>query len=82
MHDLEKYLPPTLMKGESYEAANWKFCNQAFTVSEIRVTIKDGLPSYMQDELDDHQEEYQSLTHEYLCDLLSTIKVKDDRKRA
>ena len=56
IHDLEKYPPPPLMKGQSYEAANWKVCNQEFTVSEIRVAIKDGLLSYMQDELDDHQE--------------------------
>ena len=28
MHDLAKYLPPPSMKGESYEAANWKFRDQ------------------------------------------------------
>ena len=36
----------------------------------------------MQDELDDHQEEYSSLTNKDWCDLLSTIKVKCDRKIA
>ena len=35
----------------------------------------------MQDELDDHQEEYCSLTHEYWCDLLSKNEVKYNRKR-
>ena len=36
----------------------------------------------MQDKLEDNQEGYCSLTHEYWCDLLSTIKVKDNRKMA
>ena len=34
----------------------------------------------MQDELEDNQDDYCSLTHEYWCDLLSTIDVKDSRK--
>ena len=34
------------------------------------------------DELDDNIEDYRSLTYEYWCDLLSTIEVKDERKRA
>ena len=36
----------------------------------------------MQDELEDNQENYFSLTHEDWCDLLSTIKFKDNRKKA
>ena len=35
----------------------------------------------MHDELEDNQEDYHYLTHEYWCDLLYTIKVKDNRKR-
>ena len=58
MHDLENYLPPHSMKGESDEAANWNVLNQEFTVSEIRLAIKDVIPSSMQDELEDHQEDY------------------------
>ena len=65
MHDLSKYLPTPPMKGESYEEANWKFLGQYFTVSEIRVATKQRLPSSIQDELDDHQEDYRSLSHEY-----------------
>ena len=62
-----------------YEASNWKVCDQEFTVSKIRVAIKDGLPSSM---LYDHKEDYRSLTHKGWCDLLSTIHVKYNRKRA
>ena len=80
MHYLEKYLHPPSMKGKSYEAANWKVRDQEFTVSEIRVAIKGRPPSYMQYELDGHQEDYRSLTHEDWCDLLSIIKVEDNRK--
>ena len=36
----------------------------------------------MQDELEDNQDYYCPLTHEYWCDLLSTINVRDNRKRA
>ena len=69
------------MKGESYEAANWKFRDQEFTVSEIRIAINDSIPTSSQDDLDDHQEEYRSLTHEGWCALLSTIQVKGYSKR-
>ena len=36
----------------------------------------------MRDELDDHPEDYRSLTYEDWCDLLYTIEVKDERKIA
>ena len=36
----------------------------------------------MQDELEDNQEEFCSLAHEDLCDLLSTIKVKENSERS
>ena len=46
-------------------------------VNEIRFAIKDGLPSSMQYELEDHQEDYHYLTYGDWYDLLSTINVKD-----
>ena len=82
MHDSAKYLPPPLMKDESAEAPYWTVRNHEFTVSKIKLLIKDGLPSSMQDELEEHQEDYCSLTHEDWCYLLSTIKVKEKIKRA
>ena len=63
MNDLAEYLPSPSMKGECYGKDNWKFHDQEFTVSDIHVAIKDGLTSYMQDELEDHQEDYRSLTN-------------------
>ena len=54
MHDLSNYLPPPTIKGESAMAANWNVCNEEFTISDIRLAIKDGLPKSMRDELDDH----------------------------
>ena len=44
MHDLDKYLPPSSMKSESAEAANWTVCNREFMASEIWLTIKDRTP--------------------------------------
>ena len=58
IHDLAKHLPPPFMKGGFYEAYNWKFCDKGFSVHEIRFAIKDLIPSSMQDELEDNQEDY------------------------
>ena len=77
MHDPEKYLPPPLMKSESFDKAIWKVYNKEFSEHKIRVDIKEGLPSSMQYEFEDNQEDHFSLTHELFCDLMSTIKVKD-----
>ena len=44
IHELAKYLPPTLMKGESAMAANWYFSNKDFTTGDLRLDIRDGLP--------------------------------------
>ena len=82
MHDLEKYLLPISMKGESVEAANWVIRNQYLTAGKVWREIKDGLPKYIQDELEDHPEDYRSLTYEYWCDILPTIKGKDENKSA
>ena len=48
----------------------------------IRLSIRDGLPKSMRDELDDHPEDYRSLTYEDWCDLLSTIEVKHKKRAA
>ena len=81
MHDLAKYHPTPSMKGKSADAANLTVHNQEFTDSELRLAIKDRLPSSMQDELEDHPEDYWSLTYEHWCRFLYTIEVKDKRKR-
>ena len=47
IHDLDKYLHPPSMKGESAEADNWNICNQEFTVDKIWIEIKDRLHSSM-----------------------------------
>ena len=48
MHDLAKYLPLPLMKGNISEADNWNVHIQEVTASEIRIAIKDGLSSSME----------------------------------
>ena len=80
MHELDKYLPPPPMKGESAMANSWALRNEEFTTGDIRLSIRDGLPKSMRDELDDHPEDYRSLTYEDWCDLLSTIEVKHEKK--
>ena len=70
------------MKVESAMANNWNAQKEYFITSDLQLAIKDVLPKSMRDELNDHPEDYCSLTYEDWCDLLSTIKVKDERKRA
>ena len=82
MHELAKYLLPPSMKGYSELAANWNVRDEEFTIIGIQLAIKDRLTKSMRDELDNHPEDYRSLTYEDCCDLLSAIKVKDERKRA
>ena len=82
MHDLAKDLPPPSTKGESIMSANWKFRNKEFMISDLGLAIKDGLTKPMRDELDDHPEDYISLTYEDWCELMSTIEVKYEMKRA
>ena len=79
MHDLEKHISNLSIKGGGYEEENWKVCDKEFSVHDIWVAIKDWLPSSMQDELEESKEDYCSLANEYWCDLLSTIKTKDNR---
>ena len=81
-YDLSKHLLPDLMKSESFEADRWKVQNKSFSVHEILVSINYWIPLSMQDELEDNQEDYRHLNHEDRCVLLSTIKVKYNRKRA
>ena len=78
MHDLAKYLSPFLVKGEILMKLVGKSAKK-FSIHEIQVAIKDGLPSSIQDELGDNQEDYNTLTHEDWCDFLSTIEVKDNK---
>ena len=51
--------------------------NEDFTVGNIKLAIKYVLPKSMRYELDDHPEDYRSLTYEDWCGLLSTIDIKD-----
>ena len=81
MHDLAKHLPPTMMKGDSFEVASWEVRVKELSVHEIRVYNMDTLPLYIEDELEDNQEDYCYFTNEYWCDFLSTIEIKDNRNR-
>ena len=44
IHDLDKYPPRTLMKGEIADASNWIVRNQELTAGEVQLEIKDGIP--------------------------------------
>ena len=44
--------------------ANWSVRNEEFTTSDRRLDTKDGLPKAISGELDDHPEDYCSLTYE------------------
>ena len=82
MHDMAKYLPPPSSNGDILNQANWKVCDRGFTKDYIRVTTKDGILTPMQYVMDEKYVEYCYLTHEYWCELSSTLEAKDSRNRA
>ena len=43
MHNLVKYLPPPLMKGQEYHKEDWAFRDKYLSDNEIRVATKDGI---------------------------------------
>ena len=63
-------------------AANCSVCNKKFNSSDLWLSIKDVLPKQIRDELDDHPEDYRSLTYKDFCGLMYTIEVKDEGKRS
>ena len=82
IHDLSKYMHPTPKKGGDCNQADWNVCNKENNEDEICIATKDIIPTSMQHELENNSEEYRSTPHEEWCDLLSTMDVKDNRKRA
>ena len=70
------------MKSKSFKSDIRYVCNKELSENEICIAIKGELPSSMQYELEDNQEDYRYLYHKDWCDLLSTIEVKENRKRA
>ena len=69
------------MKTVLLEEDSWDLRNKEFNKDVIRVATKDRLPASMQDELEDNHEDYHSIPIEERCELLSTMKVKYNRKR-
>ena len=63
MHDLANYLLPPPMKENTAMSANWSVLNKEFTTCDLRFYIKDRLTKTMRDELDDHPEDYRSVTY-------------------
>ena len=59
-----QYLTPPSTKGVGYEEDSWEIRDKYFNKDVISVTTKDGIPTFMQDDLDDNQENYSSITHE------------------
>ena len=51
IHDINKFMPPSSKKGDEYDQADW-------TVRNIHVVTKDGLPSSMQDYRGDKYKDY------------------------
>ena len=82
MHELAKHLTSPSMKRDIAMTVNWSVRNEEFITSDIQLAFRDGIPKSIRYELDDHPEDYCSLTYGYWFYLLSTAKVKDEIKRA
>ena len=64
INNLFKYLPPSPMKGEEYDEADWSVRDKQFSENQIHVKTKDRLLKSMQDELEDKDKDYWSIPHE------------------
>ena len=80
MHELDKYLTNLSTKGNMYDQTNCKVCDQYFTEDAIRVSTKIGIPTYMQDDMEDKDAYFISLSHEEWQGLLSTLEDKENIK--
>ena len=60
INNLAKYVPPTLMKGNSFDEYSWKVHGKESYEHGILVAIKDGLSSSIQYELKDNHDYYSS----------------------
>ena len=70
------------MKAGGLESADWAFRNKEFNEYGIQVATKDGLHTYIQDELEDKHEDYRSITNVEWCKILSTTEANNNSKRA
>ena len=74
IYDLNEYVTPPLKKGDMFDQENWNICDCNFTKDEIRIVTKDGVPTSMQDEMDDKDAYYHYLHLEDWRDLMYNLK--------
>ena len=53
IHDLAKYLSPTLMRGGDYYQSCWNVCGKELSEYNIHIATKYRQPTSIQDELED-----------------------------
>ena len=80
-YDSLKYLPPHSMKGEEYKEADWANLEKVPLEHTIRLSIRDGLPPIMQNELDQKETDYRLMNPEEFYSALDDIENADIRRR-
>ena len=78
MIGLAKYLSPPTINNEDWHYADWETRYKAFSEDDIHESIKDGLPSEIQNEVDEKEKYYRSILDEDYIDLLGNIEARDN----
>jgi hypothetical protein len=81
LYDSLQYLPPHSLKGEEYKEADWVSLEKVPLEQTIRLSIRDGLPAVMQDELDQKETDYRLMSPEEFYSALDDIENADIRRR-
>ena len=81
LHDSLKCLPPHSIKGEEYKEADWVNLEKVPLEYTICLSIRDGLPGDIQNELDQKETDYRLMNPEELYLALHDIENADIRRR-
>ena len=82
LYDSLQYLPPHSLKGEEYKEADWVNLEKVPLEHTICLSIRDGLPAVIQNELDQKETDYQLIMNpEEFYSSLNDIENADIRRR-
>ena len=64
LYDLENYLPPPSYKGGGYDQSDWTVRDKELFEDDMHIATIDVLITSIQDDMDDKEKHYFSLSHE------------------
>ena len=82
LYDSLQYLPPHSLKGKEYKEADWVNLEKVPLEQTICLSIRNGLPAVIQNELDQKETDYRLMNpEEFYSSALDDIENADIRRR-